>query len=313
MIDTPHKPVMLFECMQHLNIKPNGLYVDVTFGAGGYTRQILEMGGRVIAFDRDPSVLPAANTLQSQFGQSFKFINDRFSSIKQYVEVESVDGLVADFGISSMQVDDAERGFSFNKEAKLDMRMNQGEKQISAYEIINAFDEKSIADIIFKYGEEVKSRKIAHRIITQRKTKPIETTTELANIVFKCYGSFAYRMSIHPATKTFQALRIYVNKELEEIETLLASSIDILKPSARGVFVSFHSLEDSLVKQFINERLIRQKVNKYQSFSLSANTQIENQTPILIKINKDVVLPTTEEINLNKRSRSAKLRCFEKA
>jgi 16S rRNA (cytosine1402-N4)-methyltransferase len=298
-----HKSVLLKEALYYFNPQENGIYIDATFGAGGYTKAILESTEcKVIAFDRDQTIIPTAEKLKKEFGQRFQFVHDKFSNISQYIS--KVDGIVADFGISSMHVDEASRGFSFNKEAKLNMQM--GKCDTSAFEIINTFSEAQLAEMIDKYSNEHLAKKIAGMIFHARKKQEIQTTTELAQIIYEAYNKPKH-YKIHPATKTFQAIRIFVNKELEEIETLLNSSIDLLKPNGRIVCVSFHELEDRLVKNFLAEHSPRkEKVNKY-----STEEVMQQNKPFEI-ITKKPVEPSAEEVRLNPRARSAKLRCGEK-
>lgn len=297
-----HTSVLLQEAILFLQPEHGGVYVDATFGGGGYTRAILEKTQcRVIAFDRDPTVLPTVEDVKNQFRERFEFINDTFSTIGKYIK--EADGIVADFGISSMHVDDASRGFSFQKEAKLDMRM--GKCEISAFEVINEFSEEQLADIIYKYSNEHLSKKIASAIFHERKKCVIQTTTQLAEIIYKTYGTPRH-YKIHPATKTFQAIRVFVNNELAEIEALLEASKNILKPHGKLVCVSFHELEDRIVKNFLAENSQkREKHNKYSKEKAQCDGLFEI-------ITKKPIEPTAEEIQANPRSRSAKLRCGEK-
>lgn len=297
-----HKSVLLNEALLNLAIKNGGTYVDATFGAGGYTKAILQSAEcNVIAFDRDDSVIPIAEQIKNEFGLRFTFINDKFSNIANYVT--ECDGIVADFGISSMHVDNASRGFSFQKEAKLDMQM--GKCDISAYDVINTFSEKQIADIIFHNSNERLAKKIAGMVVNSRKKSAIDTTIKLAQICFEAYGR-PQRYKIHPATKTFQAIRMYVNKELEEIHTLLKLSIRLIKPQGRLVCVSFHELEDRIVKNFLIEHSEKKvKNNKY------SNHDIASSMPFQIITNKPVE-SKPEEVQENPRARSAKLRVAEK-
>ena len=298
-----HKSVLLHEAVSALNISNGKTYVDATFGAGGYTKEILSRTDcKVIAFDRDSTVIPIADEIKKQFGERFEFINDKFSNITNYVS--KCDGIVADFGISSMHVDDATRGFSFNKEAKLNMQM--GKCEISAFNVINDFDEKQIADIIFKYSNERLAKKIAGMIFSARKKKSIETTIELAQIVYEAYNE-PQHYKIHPATKTFQAIRIFVNNELEEIELLLESSLKSITSGGILACISFHELEDRLVKNFFEENSEKKiKKNKYTQEPIS-----NNKKPFVI-ITKKPIEPSSEEVRLNPRSRSAKLRIGQK-
>ncbi len=321
MIEEPkkpkHIPVMLSEVIKFAGFteeykkdyNEDSLIIDVTFGFGGYTKALLTASkSKLIAFDRDTSVQSNANTFRQEWDGRFSFINDKFSNIDNHVSLNSCDLIVADFGISSMQVDEAERGFSFMQSAKLDMRMNQSDK-ITAFDVVNNLSEAELADIIFEYGEERLAKKIAYNIVTNRKLAPIQTTKELADIAFKCYGKMAYSLGIHPATRTFQAIRIYINKELEEIKFLVEKALLLLKPGGRFVCVSFHSLEDKIIKDFVKLHFKKTKNNKYQQFSLTENDSFANN---IIDLSNGAVAVSKEEAKQNPRSRSAKLRCFEK-
>jgi len=294
-----HKSVLLNEAVSSLNIFDGGTYVDATFGAGGYTKEILRRANcKVIAFDRDPTVIPIANEIKQQFGERFHFFSEKFSEISNFVK--SANGIVADFGISSMHVDNAERGFSFQKNAKLNMQM--GKCEISAFDVVNNFEENKIADIIFRYSNERLAKKIAGMIYSARKKQVIETTLELAQIIYEAYNK-PQHYKIHPATKTFQAIRIFVNNELEEIELLLASSGKILQKNGILACVSFHELEDRLVKNFLEENSEKKvKMNKY-----AQNDKVQSQKPFEI-ITKKPIEPSDAEVRENPRSRSAKLR-----
>jgi len=293
-----HFPVMLPEVLQ--NLKPNDgeVFVDATFGNGGYTEAILKNADcRVIAIDRDPTVLNRVDELKSLYGERFEFRSGCFGNIADLI-TEKVDGFVFDIGVSSMQLDQAERGFSFAKTAPLDMRMSCD--GISAADIVNKTPEKELADIIYKYGEERKSRQIAAKIVAFRQNKPIETTTELANIIYSVVHHTPN--AIDPATRTFQALRIAVNKELEELQNGLNAAIDLLKTKGRIVVVSFHSLEDRIVKNFFKDKSGNNaNVSRY----LPQNTLTNNA--ILTNVSK-AITASQNEIEVNPRSRSAKLR-----
>lgn len=297
-----HIPVLLQEVINFLQPSDGKTYVDATFGYGGYTTAILQKSNcKVLAFDRDSTATQRASEIKSQFGERFQFINDKFSNISNYIT--KADAIIADFGISSMHVDDASRGFSFQKEAKLNMQM--GKCEISAYDVINDFSEEQISDIIFKYSNESSAKKIAKIIYHERKKNKIETTTQLADLIYESYGKPRH-YKIHPATKTFQAIRIFVNNELDEIENLLTASKQILNKDAKLICVSFHELEDRIVKNFLLENSQkREKNNKY------LQKQEKNDYCFEI-ITKKPVEPSPQEIALNVRSRSAKLRCAKK-
>lgn len=293
-----HISVMLNEVLNYLKPKNGDVILDGTFGAGGYTRAILESCNcKVIGTDRDETVLKFVDGVKNDFKDRFEFYNVKFSEIKNVVEENSLDAIVLDLGVSSMQLDNGNRGFSFNKEAPLTMTM--GRNNITAYDVVNDYDEKNIADIIYNFGEEVKSRAIAKKIIEYRKNKAIETTTELADIVRSCFPNKYTKIDF--ATKTFQAIRIFVNDELKELETILNDSVKLLKSGGRLVVVSFHSLEDRIVKDFLNDngdcKLL--KVNKYK--------EVQKETLFKVLTKKPVIVSSVE-VNKNRRARSAKLR-----
>lgn len=317
--EIPHQPVMLAEVLGSMSPKDGEVYVDCTLGAGGYSRSLLESAKcKVYGIDRDESVKEYADELIEEFGAigdvefnggaggRFEFINGRFAEIERLLgerSVEGVDGIVMDLGVSSMQFDRGERGFSFNKEAKLDMRMGDGE--VSAYDVVNLMEETELADVIYNYGDEVKSRQIAKKICELRKKKPIETTIELADIVRGFYSRRkGGKMKIDPATKTFQAIRIYINDELNELRKALHASKKLLKSGGRLVVVTFHSLEDRIVKQFMRDEsgYENRKVDKYKKDDGEGN-----KFCFTLGVKK-VIKPSEEEVRSNVRSRSAKLR-----
>ncbi len=247
----PHVPVLLQEVIAALSPNEGEVYVDGTFGAGGYAKAILNTGARVVAFDRDPDAIRDGTLLAGESGGRLTLVPERFSRMGQALAdrgIEAVDGVTLDVGVSSMQLDQAERGFSFQGDGPLDMRMSQeGE---SAADFLNTADEAAIADVIYRYGEEPKSRRIARAIVAAR---PIERTGQLAEVVRKALGHKP-GMKKDPATRTFQAIRIHLNQELEELEGGLEAAERVLKPGGRLAVVSFHSLEDRLVKRFLRER-----------------------------------------------------------
>lgn len=292
-----HIPVMLQEVLAALNPQKGELYVDATFGNGGYTRAILEAANcKVIALDRDPTVRIRANEIKNMYGERFEFRFGQFGDFADLVP-EKINGAVFDIGVSSMQLDEAERGFSFSKEGALDMRMSQS--GVSAKDIVNTYDEQALADLIYQYGEEKKSRQIAREIAEYRKHKEIETTTELAEIIYKViHKKFG---EIDPATRTFQALRIAVNDELSELSRGLTGAANRLQKNGRLVVVDFHSLEDRIVKTFFKENGGRRvRVSKYAP-------ELVQDEHLFAEVSK-VIVPTAEECKRNPRARSAKLR-----
>ncbi len=292
-----HIPVMLQEVLAALNPQKGEVYVDATFGNGGYTRAILEAANcKVIALDRDPTVRIRANEIKNMYGERFEFRFGQFGDFADLVP-EKINGAVFDIGVSSMQLDEAERGFSFSKEGALDMRMSQS--GVSAKDIVNTYDEQALADLIYQYGEEKKSRQIAREIAEYRKHKEIETTTELAEIIYKViHKKFG---EIDPATRTFQALRIAVNDELGELSRGLTGAANRLQKNGRLAVVDFHSLEDRIVKTFFKENGGRRvRVSKYAP-------ELVQDEHLFAEVSK-VIVPTAEECKRNPRARSAKLR-----
>ena len=291
-----HIPVLLSAVMKCLSPKKGGVFVDGTFGAGGYTRAILEANpeASVIAFDRDKTVLPTVEKFKKEFGNRFTFIQDCFGQVDQYVTTP-VDGFVLDIGVSSMQIDTPERGFSFRLDGPLDMRMST--EGICAADIVNNWPENKLADILYRYGEEKASRKIAKAIVNAR---PVTTTLQLAEIIHSVMPR--PKDGSDSAMRSFQALRIAVNDELGELERALLASPKILKTGGRLVVVSFHSLEDRIVKEFFKEnsgKLTHQ--NKYapQSQVVKGIFELPNKKPI--EADK-------KELDQNPRAHSAKLR-----
>jgi 16S rRNA (cytosine1402-N4)-methyltransferase len=304
-----HISVLLQESISALNIQDGKTYLDCTFGAGGHSRAILQSANcRLIAIDRDPHVKMYADYLAQEFGDRFTFLQGKFSEAKALlanIGVEKVDGILMDLGVSSMQIDTPRRGFSFQQDGALDMRM--GEDELSAEELVNELPEEELAGIIFKYGDERQSRRIAKAIVAERAQKRITRTLELANIVRKAIPF--YNDGIHPATRTFQAIRIWVNQEMEEIESALNNSVDLLNPAGRLAVITFHSGEDAIVKAFINEKSGKEEsVSRYQPFMMSA----ASKKIIFNNLTRKVIAPSEEEVIRNPRSRSAKLRVAER-
>lgn len=293
-----HFPVMLPQVLEAVNPQDNKVYVDATFGNGGYTQALLDAADcKVIALDRDPNVLPRVKELQAVYGNRLEFRAGEFGNFAELV-LEDIDAAVFDIGVSSMQLDQAERGFSFAKDAPLDMRMSQSGQ--TAADLVNSLYEADLANLIYEFGEERKSRQIATKIVTARKLKKIETTKQLADLICEVIGRGADK--IHPATRTFQALRIAVNDELGQLTKGLQGAALRLKTKGRLVVVDFHSLEDRIVKNFFKENTGKARhVSKY-----AAAPQVQEST--LFQECSSVILPTQEELKANARSRSAKLR-----
>ncbi len=296
-----HIPVMIEEVLKYLSPKNGERYLDCTFGAGGYSEAILSSADcSLTACDRDPSTKIYAAPLEKNFKEKFEFIETKFSSIEEKTQGRKFDGIAMDLGVSSMQLDNYERGFAFSGNGFLDMRMS-GEGP-SASDFINGASESEIADVIYKYGEETSSRKIARNIVAQRKKEPILDTLRLASIV---RDSIGFRKGkIDPATKTFQAIRIYINDEMRELELFLDSLKNLLALGGRIAIVSFHSLEDSIVKNFFKENAAKKvAVSKY-----SKNPEIPQEGKWLKISTPKPIFPSSEEIFRNPRSRSARLR-----
>ena len=299
-----HKPVLLTEVLQHLSPQAGETYVDATFGAGGYSTAILETARcSLYSIDRDASAKKFAAKLSEKFPKNFHFLAGNFSQMQSLLSqagVESVNGIVFDLGVSSMQFDEMERGFSFDSDARLDMRMNQ-QNQLSAYEVVNEFDEAEIAKIIKEFGEEPKARLIAKKIVEQRRSKAITSCRELADIVRSLY--FGYSKT-DPATRTFQAIRIFVNEELEEITQALQAAKALLCKGGRLVVVSFHSLEDSIVKSFLKKEAgLDQPKSRYEPVFADSKCAVNFKI-----INKSAIQPRDEEVRQNYRARSSRMR-----
>jgi 16S rRNA (cytosine1402-N4)-methyltransferase len=295
-----HAPVMLAEVLAAILPLQGKVIVDGTYGAGGYSNAVLQAGAKVIAFDRDPSAIAAGQAAVQKANGQLTLIEANFSQMREHLK-EKVDGIMLDIGVSSMQFDDAERGFSFRFDGPLDMRM--GNQKQTAADIVNMMDETPLANLIYKYGEEKKSRYAARAIVERRKITPFTRTLDLAETLSKAI--FHKPTDIHPATRTFQALRIAVNEELAELEAALAASLHLLKPQGRLVVVSFHSLEDRIVKDFLANHL--GTIQGSRHLPAKATQQAE-----FILSHKKALLPTKEEIQLNPRARSAKLRVAER-
>lgn len=302
-LQATHIPVMLPDVLAALSPRDNEVYLDGTFGVGGYTSAFLNTADcEVIALDRDPDAIDRAKELQKTYGSRLQVIYGSFGHAEEITENAKLDGFILDLGVSSCQIDDPQRGFSFKADGPLDMRMNHKQDEETAADIVNTYDEKILADIIYRYGEERHSRRVARAIIEQRKETPYRTTQDLANTVRKVVP-FSKKDQIDPATRTFQALRIQVNRELEELENALKAAEKLLNPGGRLIVVSFHSLEDSIVKQFLREK---------SGHVANASRHMPDagmSTPITFKQpHKKAILPSEEEIRSNSRARSARMR-----
>lgn len=310
MSEFKHYSVMLNECIEALDIKPNGIYVDCTLGGGGHSEEIVKRlkNGRLIAIDQDEDAISAAKERLSEYQDKITFVHSNFSELKsilENLEIEKIDGVLYDLGVSSYQLDNSERGFSYNSEAPLDMRMDRT-ASLSAYGVVNTYSEEELRRILFEYGEENNSYKIAHAIVEQRKVAPIETTTELSDIVKSVAKKRDLYEGHHPAKRTFQAIRIEVNGELNVIAPSLEAAIDALAPGGRIVVLTFHSLEDRAVKQIFS------RLEKGCTCPPSFPVCVCGKVPQIKTVNKKPLAPSPQEILINRRSHSAKMRAAEK-
>ncbi len=306
-----HIPVLLAEVLERLAPTPNGVFIDATFGAGGYSRAILERANcRVLALDRDPAAIAGGRPIAQHYHPRLTLALMRFGELDRAAREhghEQVDGVVLDIGVSSMQLDQPERGFSFRADGPLDMRMFAGatgdsEDKPTAADLLNTLSQAQLADVIYHYGEERRARAIAAAIVRARGQRALARTGELAEICERAYGRRA-KDAIHPATRTFQALRIAVNDELGELAHGLAAAERILKPGGRLVVVTFHSLEDRIVKRFFASRSGRTAGGSRHRPEL-----IQFDTPSFRNVNQRPLGPDNQEIAANPRARSAKLR-----
>jgi len=302
-----HIPVLFHESIEALNVRPDGLYVDLTLGRGGHSEAIAEKldGGRLFCFDKDQDAIDAASKRLSRFEHLITFIRSDFREVSEQLEQREIykaDGILMDLGVSSPQLDNVERGFSYTKEAPLDMRMDR-QSSLTAADIVNNWSYEDIKRILYEYGEERYAPRIASRIVSER---PIYTTTELTEIIKEAMPAKALREKQHPAKRTFQAIRIAVNDELGALEEALEAAERILSPSGRLAVITFHSLEDKIVKRFISSKA------KSCECPPDFPVCICGKKASLRPITRRPILPSEEEITSNPRSRSAKLRVAEK-
>lgn len=305
-----HIPVMLSECIEGLDIKPNGIYVDGTLGGAGHSSEILRrlQDGELIAIDKDMDAINASRQRLEQISQNFRIVHDDFSNIKAILErlgVEKVDGILLDLGVSSYQVDNPERGFSYRFDSKLDMRMNK-EQHFTAYDVVNGYTEERLTKILYEYGDESFAKKIVKNILTARRVRPIETTSELVSLIERAYPSKILHKGGSVAKKTFQAIRIEVNNEISRLENTLTDMIDSLNVGGRLCVITFHSAEDKIVKHLFRDKAVKCICSK-EAIKCTCNHQ-----PDVRLINRKSITASEEELSVNKRSHSAKLRIVEK-
>ena len=303
-----HIPVLYYETLDNLVINPDGIYIDCTLGGGSHSEGILERlsdKGLLISIDQDTNAIEYSKKRLEKFGSKWKVFKGNFENIDTIAYmagVDKVDGILMDIGVSSKQLDDPKRGFSYRYDVKLDMRMNT-EQKISAYDVVNTYSEEQLSKIIFEYGEERHARKIAKLIVEERKPSPIEKTSDLIALIRRAYPE---RASKHPAKKTFQAIRIEVNRELEVLENAMSKAVELLKVGGRLAIITFHSLEDRIVK------------NKFKD--LATACKCPKDIPICVCggvkkfeiITKKPIIPIDDELKNNNRAHSSKLRILER-
>ena len=306
---TKHVSVLLQESISSLDLKENSIVVDATLGYGGHSSNILERvnKGYLFAFDQDSEAIRYSTDRLNKIGTNFTIIKSNFVNMKEELnkrDINKVDAVLFDLGVSSPQLDDESRGFSFHNDARLDMRMDRDQK-LSAYEVVNEYSEQDLSRIFYKYGEDKFSKSIARKIVEYRKNKPIETTLELVEVI-KSGVPMKYRINKHPARQIFQAIRIEVNHELDVIEPALSQALELLNVGGRVAVITFHSLEDRLVKNYFKEKT---KVdNKVKGMP---NIPDEYLPDFKLVVNK-AIIPSDEEIENNPRARSSKLRVIER-
>ncbi len=305
-----HKPVLLQECINGLNIRKNKIYLDGTLGGAGHSIEIakrLDNTGMLIGIDRDEEALEVAKQKLNKYN-NVKFVHGNHDNIKEILKelkIDGVDGILLDLGISSYQIDEASRGFSYMKDAKLDMRMDKSQELTAEY-VVNNYKEEELARIIFEYGEEKFSRQIAKKICEERKNKKIESTKELVKIIESVVPNYIRKQDGHPAKRTFQAIRIEVNDEISPLYNTVVNSINSLNKGGRLCIITFHSLEDRAVKKAYVDSIGKCTCPKELPYCIC------NKKELGKIINKKPILPSPKECELNSRSKSAKLRIFEK-
>lgn len=302
-----HTSVLFSECMENLNIKENGVYVDGTLGGGGHSYGVLskEASVRLIGIDQDKDAHLAAGKRLSEFGDRFFPVHNNFKNIKSILDGKKIDGAILDLGVSSYQLDNAERGFSYMHDAPLDMRMNRDDV-CSAFDVVNTYEKEELTRIFYEYGEEKWSKRIAEFIEEARLKKPVETTGELVEIIKNAIPKGARLSGGHPAKRVFQAIRIEVNGELSLLKQALCDFVDCLKPGGRLLVITFHSLEDRITKQVFSD------LSKGCICPKEFPVCMCNHKPEIKLITRKPILPSKTELESNSRSKSAKLRIAEK-
>ena len=303
-----HIPVLLDETIENLAIKENGIYVDMTLGRGGHSEAILHRlkNGHLYCFDQDHQAIEESYDRLKAVSNNFTLIEDNFVNAKTRLSllgVEKVDGILFDLGVSSAQFDDGERGFSYRYDARLDMRMDRN-NDLSAYEVVNQYSKEALTQIFKQYGEEPFASRIASMIVKKREVKPIETTFELVDVIKFSLPEWAKRRRGHPAKQVFQAIRIEVNNELDVLKIALKEALTMLKVNGRIAIITFHSLEDRIVKKMFHEKTTESNTSRYLPPSLE---------PVAYRlVNRKPIIPSEEEINENHRASSSKLRVVER-
>ena len=308
---TKHIPVLLNETIEGLNVKPDGIYVDLTLGRGGHSKEVLKRltTGRLIAFDKDESAIEESKQNLADFSEKFTGIHDDFRNFRKDLDelkIGKIDGIMADLGVSSPQFDDISRGFSYKDDARLDMRMDRRQK-FSAYELVNTYSLNDLTRVFREYGEDKFSYQIAKKIVEIRAKNPIETTSQLVEIIKSCKPQKELMKKGHPAKQIFQAIRIEVNDELGALKVALHDALTSLKVGGRACFITFHSLEDRMVKNAFNE-VSKVEGTRHNVFALPT----EKDLPDFKLVNNKVIIANDSELENNPRSKSAKLRIIER-
>mgnify|MGYP002801075022 FL=1 len=308
--DYGHRPVLLQECLEGLAIRPDGIYLDGTLGRAGHSLEILRRltTGRLVGLDRDMAAIEAARERLAEFGDRVSLVHTNFSRLSEALDslgIDKVDGMLFDLGVSSPQLDEGERGFSYMQDAPLDMRMDK-DAALTAREVVNTFSEEELRRILFDYGEERYAPKIARAICRRRQERPIETTLELVDVIKGAMPPAALREKQHPAKRSFQALRIAVNGELDELPPMLEAAVQRLKPGGRLAVITFHSLEDRIVKQTMK------KLAAGCTCPPELPVCVCGKKPLMTLVNRKPITSGEEELRENPRARSAKLRVAER-